>query len=70
MIFFFYKILNGLTLYLYRVTAVTIQELCQIRNLLSSIPEKKASITVFFLSVLKNGISRMIKSEIFHPFLI
>ena len=47
--------------------AVTIQELSQSRNLLNSITEQKASVTRSFHSVLKNGKSRMLKSEIYHP---
>ena len=49
------------------MTAVTIQELSQSQNFLNSIPEQKASGTVSFPSVLKNGTSWMIKSEIYHP---
>ena len=49
------------------MTAVTIQELSQSQNFLKLIPEQKASGTVSFPSVLKNGTSWMIKSEICHP---
>ena len=49
------------------MTAVTIQELSQYQNFLNSIPEQKASGTVSFPSVLNNGTSWMIKSEICHP---
>ena len=50
------------------MTAVTIQELSQIRNLLNSIAKQKASATLSFPSVLKNGTSSMIRSEVFLPF--
>ena len=42
------------------MTAVTIQELCQIWNLLNSIEEQEASVTISFPSVLKNGTSCML----------
>ena len=48
------------------MTAVTIQELSQHQNFLNSIIEQKASGTVSFPSVLNNGTSWMIKSEICH----
>ena len=47
--------------------AVTILELSQSRNLLNSIAEQKASVTLSFHSVLKNGTSWMLNSEIYHP---
>ena len=47
--------------------AVTIQELSQSRNLLSSIPKQKASVTLSFPFVLKNRTSSLLKSEIYHP---
>ena len=50
------------------MTVVTNQELSQSRNLINSIAEQKASVTLFFSSVLKNGISWMLKEEIYHPF--
>ena len=50
------------------MTAVTIQELSQSWNLLNSILEQKASLTLSLHSILKNGTSWMLKSEIYHPF--
>ena len=50
------------------MTAVTIQELSQSQNLLSSIPEQKSAAILSFPSVLKNR-TRMLKSEIYHPHL-
>ena len=50
------------------MAAVAIQEVSQSRNLLNSIPEQKASVTLSFPSVLKNGASWMLKSEIYHLF--
>ena len=47
------------------MAAVTVQELSQSRNLLNSIAEQKASVTLSFPSVLKNGTSWMLKSEIY-----
>ena len=53
---FFYEILNVLTpkyfltLYLYRITAVTIQGLSQSQSLLNSIAEQRASVALSFLS--------------------
>ena len=46
--------------------AVTIEELSQIRNLLSSIPNQKASVILSFPSRLKNGQTWTLKSEIYH----
>ena len=51
-----YKILI-LILYLNQMAATTIQELRQIRNLLSSIAEQKGLITLSVSSALKNGTS-------------
>ena len=48
------------------MTAVTIQELSKSRNLLNSIPEQKASVTLSSPSVLKYETSWIIKSEIYH----
>ena len=50
------------------MTVVTIQGLSQSWNLLNSIPKQKASVTLSFPSVLKNGTSWMLKSEIYYPF--
>ena len=50
------------------MTFVTIQELSQSRNLHNSIAEQKALVTLSFTSVLTNGISWMLKSEIYHTF--
>ena len=55
-------------LYLYRMTAVTIQELSQSQNVFNSILEQRPSLTTSFFSVLKNGTSWMLKSEIYHLF--
>ena len=44
-------------LYLYEIIAVAIQELSQSRNLLNCVSEQKASVTLSFPSVLKNGTS-------------
>ena len=46
------------------MTAVTIQELSQSRNLVNSISEQKASVA----PILKYGTSWMLKSEIYYPF--
>ena len=50
------------------MTAVTTQKLSQSRNLLNSIAEQKVSVKLSFPSVLKNGASWMLKSEVYHPF--
>ena len=48
--------------------AVTRQEHSQKQNLLNSIAEHKASVTLSFPSILKNGTSWMLQLEIYHPF--
>ena len=48
---------------------ITIQKLSRSRNLVSFATEQKALVPLSFPSVLKNGTSWMIKSEIYHPFL-
>ena len=68
--------MNGLTpKYLFDIIPVSNDSCYNTRvqskvNLFNSIPEQKASVTLSFPSVLKNGTSWMIKSEIYHPFLI
>ena len=72
----FYKLLNGLTpKYLFDIIPVSNDSCYNTRvqrkaNLSNSLPEQEASATLSFPSVLKNGTSWMIKSEIYHPFLI
>ena len=44
------------------------QKVSQSQNLLNSLPKEEASVTISFSSVLKNGTSSMLKSEIYHPF--
>ena len=48
--------------------AVTIEELSQIRKLLNSIPNQKASVILSFPSILKNGQTWTLKLEIYHAF--
>ena len=44
------------------MATVTIQELSQSKNLLDYIPKQKASITLYFPPVLKNGTIWMLKT--------
>ena len=71
---FFYKILNGLTrICLFDIMSV-LNDSCynttaqSKAELLNSIAEQKASVTLSFPSVLKNGTSWMLKSETYHLF--
>ena len=50
------------------MTAIAIQGLSQSRNLLNSVGEQKATVTLSFPFILKNGTSWMLISEIYHPF--
>ena len=72
---FFYNIWNGVTpKYLFDIISVlndsSYDTKAQSKSELNSIlyQNKKASLTLSFLSVSKNGTSWMLKSEIYHPF--
>ena len=50
------------------MTAVATEKLSQSRNLLNSLLEQKASVTISFSSVLNNSTSWTLRSEIYYPF--